>query len=125
MSIYDGNRINYGSAIQAMIQNAERGGQIRSNYQKQQGELWGNTMKDLSGAFARGLVAYNQMKEPTNDYSEAIELPEGAEYAKIPGYTYSTPVNDEADAEEYLKFVKAMQGLNMFGPNAVVRGTYK
>lgn len=123
MSIYDGNRINYGSAIQAMIQNAERGGQIRSNYQKQQGELWGNTMKDLSGAFARGLVAYNQMREPSNDYADALEMPEGAEYAKIPGYTYSTPVNDEADAEEYLKFVKAMQGL--FGPYAVVRGTYK
>lgn len=125
MSIYDGNRINYGSAIQAMIQNAERGGQIRSNYQKQQGELWGNAMKDLSGAFARGLVAYNQMKEPSYDYEEAIEMPAGAEYAQIPGYTYSTPVNDEADAEEYLKFVKAMQGLNMFGPYAVVRGTYK
>lgn len=75
MGIYQRNNIDYGNMLANMISNAERGGKIRADEAKAQGDIWSKFTEDTGSLIGKGLDYYQAYKEG-NALDEALAAKE-------------------------------------------------
>ena len=61
MSVYSRDNINYAGMLQNAITNRVAKAQREAQYIKDKGELWGNTVKDVTKTLGRGAMASADM----------------------------------------------------------------
>lgn len=90
MGIYNRDNINYTGMIQNMLTNANRGGQLRADNIRKQGDIWGNAISKAGSTVANAYL-WNDMNMTEEEQllaqkkaeAEALRQQEAAHAAKM------------------------------------------